>query len=804
MVDTFSPQFQPLYAVQRRWFEALENGDSLLTPGAAIWTREHVDELQRFFIDRPDSTPGRKFLEKLHLQLADASDPARQLMAEVLLEYFLIIWPGAISPRSKLATLETVLSWLASPPAVPDDIREVLALGPVHPGQWAIARRDVQITWIIQFAALWLNLTPESRRELRADPWAFRELTDPLTDGGTENARLALLHLTFPTTFEAVVSPDHKQAIITRYADLAGDATDSDRRLLEIRAALGGAEGSLDWYAEPHRNAWLKDVKKWRALLAWVQRVHETPELEADERPYKLELAEQLAAARTALLDGDPEWTAHLRAALTSKHNNLTRWQDNGTLLEWVTTNPDAAAHAFTALWSGDEAVQQRMTAFLDAVPVEVIGSAIGGRVNVSSFLLMAVDPLSFPGVKITPMRKAWELAGWSSDEGLAASEVYARALALMDEAVHASRQWPTPLRDRLDAQGALWSVTSRSDRASSWSVAEWDELRRYRGDDIVAPEPPHVPPTDEEVVVEPPATVDHIAEAAAELLVDREFLDELAYLLDDKNQIVLYGPPGTGKTYLAKRFARAIAEGRDERYRLVQFHPAMSYEDFIEGLRPKVLPSGQVTYAPTPGPFLLAAEAARAEPDAKHILVIDEINRANLPKVLGELLFLLEYRDEAVNLMLRPDEPFTLPANLYLIGTMNTADRSVALVDAALRRRFHFVPFFPHDGPMRGLLARWLETHGGRRGIAAFLDAVNAELVGTVGEHLLIGPSHFMRTDLSDRALARIWTYNVFPLIEEQLWGQRDEVQRWRWETVRTRFASSLTAVEPASTDDT
>jgi 5-methylcytosine-specific restriction protein B len=133
----------------------------------------------------------------------------------------------------------------------------------------------------------------------------------------------------------------------------------------------------------------------------------------------------------------------------------------------------------------------------------------------------------------------------------------------------------------------------------------------------------------------------------------------------------------------------------------------------------------------------------------------------------------------------------------------MNTADRSVALIDAAMRRRFHFVPFFPHDGPMKGLLARWLRDGGGRVGVAAMLDAVNQELLGFVGEHLLIGPSHFMKTDLSDRALERIWTYNVFPPIEEQLWGNRQEIDRWRWESVRLRFEHELTGSGAAPPPD-
>jgi 5-methylcytosine-specific restriction enzyme B len=300
---------------------------------------------------------------------------------------------------------------------------------------------------------------------------------------------------------------------------------------------------------------------------------------------------------------------------------------------------------------------------------------------------------------------------------------------------------------------------------------------------------------TEVEVATEevPTSQVDHIADAAKALHVEREVLDEIVALLDDKGQVVLYGPPGTGKTFLALRLARAIAEGDDDRIALVQFHPATTYEDFIEGLRPELTEAGQVTYSVVPGPLVRIADRARQDPDHQYVLVVDEINRANLPKVFGELLFLLEYRNEVTYTVHRPVEPFGLPGNLWIIGTMNTADRSIALIDAAMRRRFHFVPFFPHQGPMRDLLLRWLEAEGGRRSVAAFLDAVNGELREDLGDHLLIGPSHFMRTDLSDEALERIWTYNVFPLVEEQYWGDRDAIERWRWSSVRLRFADAL-----------
>lgn len=282
---------------------------------------------------------------------------------------------------------------------------------------------------------------------------------------------------------------------------------------------------------------------------------------------------------------------------------------------------------------------------------------------------------------------------------------------------------------------------------------------------------------------------LDNLAE---ELLVDREFLSEIVGLLEDKDkhQVVFYGPPGTGKTYLAKKLAATLAPDSD-RLSLVQFHPSMSYEDFFEGYRPKVA-NGQMTYELTPGPLRRLAERAASAGEQRHVMVIDEINRANLPTVLGELLFLLEYRDEGVFPQYRPDETFQLPPNLWFIGTMNTADRSIALVDAALRRRFHFVPFFPNYGPMKDLLKDWLETEGEDAWVGKIVAKVNGELAKALGgDHLQLGATHFMKSGISDLGtgeLKRVWNYTIMPFIEEQFFDKPEQISRFQLQQVLKR----------------
>ncbi|HEY0951219.1 McrB family protein [Nocardioides sp.] len=292
----------------------------------------------------------------------------------------------------------------------------------------------------------------------------------------------------------------------------------------------------------------------------------------------------------------------------------------------------------------------------------------------------------------------------------------------------------------------------------------------------------------------------DLLKEAADDLLVEVEFLREIYELLEERGQVVFYGPPGTGKTFLADRFARAVQPDASRRA-LVQFHPSTSYEDFFEGYRPVTDANGQLVYELRKGPLALIAEAAEASPSVPHLLIIDEINRANLPRALGELLFLLEYRNHTVRTIYRPDEPFELPKNLWIIGTMNTADRSIAMVDAALRRRFDFIPFMPHEGPMQGLLRSWLERENEPLWVADLVDAVNERLIALLGgPHLQIGHSHFMKKGLTPQRLERIWRYNVHPMIEDQLYGRSGELAWFDWNRLVKDFASvgSSSPVEP------
>ena len=293
--------------------------------------------------------------------------------------------------------------------------------------------------------------------------------------------------------------------------------------------------------------------------------------------------------------------------------------------------------------------------------------------------------------------------------------------------------------------------------------LKRWDPFEQGFGPPYGPPAKPVAPPLDE---------------LASELLWEPDRLKMVIHGLEDKGQVIFQGPPGTGKTYVARRIAQWYqAQGGD--YRIVQFHPSYTYEDFVEGFRPFLTEADQAGYELARGPLRRMAEQAQDNPNHKFILVIDEINRGNLSKILGELYFLLEYRDEAVDLQYS-HQPFRLPKNLWLIGTMNTTDRSIALVDAALRRRFYFFGFYPHEPPIEGLLRRWLEKNYDQAiWVADLVDAAN----GKLGDrHLGIGPSYFMKKDppLEEARVRFIWEQAVLPYIEEQFFGDAARVKEF------------------------
>lgn len=256
-----------------------------------------------------------------------------------------------------------------------------------------------------------------------------------------------------------------------------------------------------------------------------------------------------------------------------------------------------------------------------------------------------------------------------------------------------------------------------------------------------------------------------------------RRLLQDLVdALLGDSPQLLLAGPPGTSKTFLAQQLALYAARNQADRVQLVQFHPSYSYEAFIEGIRP-VSKGGAISFELQPGVVrAVVAGMLRSGtfdvPGHEHVIIIDEANRANLPRVLGELMYLFEYRGQSVRLQYSGD--FALPANLRFIATMNTADRSIRAIDVALRRRFDVFEF----GPDPELLAEYYGSSA-TSSIPSLVDgfvALNLALEQGLDRHHTIGHAFFMRPHMDAVTLGQIWRRRIYPLIEEFFFDQPEQ----------------------------
>lgn len=261
---------------------------------------------------------------------------------------------------------------------------------------------------------------------------------------------------------------------------------------------------------------------------------------------------------------------------------------------------------------------------------------------------------------------------------------------------------------------------------------------------------------------------------------------DTLTALLEHKKNVILQGAPGVGKTFTAKRLAYAImGEKDDSRIEFVQFHQSYSYEDFIMGYRPTVDGSFQLRK----GVFYRFCDKARKDINRDYFFIIDEINRGNLSKIFGEMLMLIEADKRGDKLKLtyqkEDDESFSVPDNLYIIGMMNTADRSLAMIDYALRRRFSFFemsPGFDSDGFNAYSLALNNELFNA---LIAQIKLLNKDIEkdSSLGKGFCIGHSYFcnLTTETcTDERLLEIVEYDVIPMLSEYWFDDRDKADKW------------------------
>jgi 5-methylcytosine-specific restriction enzyme B len=723
---------------------SLRADDSLFRPGTAIWTPAVIDDLYRRFVESPDASADT-FENKLRRQLSGAPDETILLAAELMFVHLLIA--ADISGDTKRGLINEILAWASEPVAIPKDLDDALDVGLASTGIAFKTYRPHQLWFLMDFIRAWKGMSEADRARLLDDPWAFRAFVWELPMKTAYSQRHALLHLVHPETFEDIVSREYKQLIVDRFRDRVDESVDNeDHALFQIRSRLEDeAGGPISFHRSPI-------VEQWR------------PSKEPSEDNTEVDAREERRA-----------WL--IRGANVKGHNLVPAWLSEGYCsIGWARVGPVEAG-------TTRQALAERVD---ESRPDEPPGAQRNHVGNLYRFL----NEITVGDLVVT-------IEGSKVYVGVVASEP-----TWVETDPHGPRrravEWTNPNqpipRDQLSSSAFSKLRTLLTVSEVTEDVAEFAELAGLMAADTV---PSRREPAVGKVTLAPVPQ-----ELESHLFVPQSWLQEIVDLLDEKRQIVFYGPPGTGKTYVAQRLATHITS-QGGTFTLVQFHPSYAYEDFVEGFRPRQATASDtgIAFELTPGPLRQIADAAREDPENPYVLIIDEINRANLAKVFGELYFLLEYRDEAISLQYSPGDEFKLPRNLFFIATMNTADRSIALVDSAMRRRFYFVPFLPNHPPIDGLLRRWLDRKGLPKRPAELLEALNHRIED---EEAKIGPSYLMteRIDTAD-GLERIWRHAILPLLEEQHYGSGVDVHaRFGLDALRHALARESADTPSAPTE--
>jgi len=697
----------------------------LFVPDRSVWSAETLEDLHTRFNLAPDESSD-SFEKKFARQLEGASAATIQLAAEIVYVHFLVA--SDIGAKAKRRLVELIISWSPEPISIPQDLQDAFSAGVCSTGVAFKTYRPNQLWFLIDTLRAWKALTADRRSELLADAWAFKDWVESVPQKAAYTQRQALLHLVFSDVFEEMVSREHKALIIKAFgADASAPLpADPDRALAVIREQLNPEYGSDFSFYVPGV------VERWRPELSKTAVISQS----SDEPSRRAWFIRGTEGNKSHV----PDWLSGGFCAIGwLELGELPIDIDRASLVERLrVTYPDAS----------DGTNRNSAGVILRFLQAMRVGDIVLAPNGPDLYVGVVDGPVEYrPAGTHSPWRRAVD---WANPE--------------------------TPIA-RSDASASLYSkmrtLLTLTDISENLA-----ELSAYL-------EP--APGAPIRSAVAEAALPDATPELAADLHLPESWLQNQIDLLRRKRQLVFYGPPGTGKTFIAQALADHLT-GDPSASTLVQFHPSYSYEDFFEGFRPRATTAGMVGFELVQGPLRRMAEAADHDRGRPYVLIIDEINRANVAKVFGEMYFSLEYRERAVALQYSGDSLFQLPQNLYIIGTMNTVDRSIALVDAAMRRRFFFTALFPDRPPIDGLLGEWLAVNHLPNEIAI----IHAELNRRIGDNeAAIGPSYFMEADIGDPGvLDLVWEHAVLPQLEEHHFGTNIDV-RDRYSLVAIRRAA-------------
>ena len=779
------PSAAPIYEAADKWRHALIEGKSLFS-GEPFDYQRAVADLVSHFTENP-LTDGRSFMAKLKEQLGPSSTAAVQLASELLYMYFLPAAPRSIGKNSKLGQLNTISSWKEDAVPVPESLQAALDSGIAVVGTIYNTRRWEMLNYLIRFTETIAALS-RGERETSLTNWDdYKKLVAKLDEQTVWSVRFLLEHVLFPDLALPSSSRDDRERLTEVFADeLEGSENVNDLRLVLIPNLRYGEQYEIAPYYAPLRYGWKEpdaELALWSEWALFVDDEQGESKTDTDGEETAVPPSTDLPNALSTLtLISSPaarqieQWARENRESVDQLLSDAT-----GLGLERFT---DLLAEQVGYQGSTDEWIEAASAIYATLDPRAPRFFRSGIPVIRGQLSSVSKQPGASPGEQVIALNEGLDGLSYQMLQEQGVDLDRRRTARLVQTVVE------------LDPANTSW------DEAQQTAFLDWREGRK-----LVSPYATSTKPLSEkgsgpesgekpEAVTDsatdlkttpkpgpkPPQTLEELAKSLSFTSDESlEWLKETRDLLQDRKQMILQGPPGTGKTHLARQLALFLAKDNDK-VTTVQFHPVTSYEDFVQGLRPN--PEDPSRFHVHPGPLLKAAkQAADDSPDQYHVLIVDEINRANLPAVFGELYFLLEYRDEAITL--NYGDQFSLPPNLLIIGTMNTADRSIAAIDAALRRRFVIRDLRPGEIPLSDVLDNWLAKQDDDLDWLADVLALANERINDRDQH--VGPSHFLRTVMTEQWARRAWDHTVMPMLEEHFYGQPDRIESLRFDALKS-----------------
>lgn len=775
---------------------------ALFAPNHALWTKERFDELDARFVRAPDGGTG-SFHEKLRGQLRDATPEAAQLMAEVFWTY--AAYPTNTSPEKKRSQIVDIWSWsgetLSADHSMLSD--EVLA-GVGSGGTGYSVRRWKELVYVISVLRAFKALARRQREQALSDPWRFAQWVGGVDSSTSAQFRHVIKFYCFPDTFERIAATVDKDRILQEFgeaskAELARwDDVQKDQRLLDLRRRLEIDRGDapFDFFLPDIEERWRPSSKSY--LLTWSPKnwaFDELSDYRAKTAAGELVTRRWASGTRQPKV-GDTVYLMRLaveprgviakgnvvREAYDAPHY-LQSKAEAGETISYIDVDFDsvrdperdpivpvsvletrAPAQPWTPQSSGisiSASASAELTRLWRALPpVELNGASRAASPQTAKSKGAPLNVIYYgpPGTgktrELMQLRSNYETSAStiSADEWLATNIA---GLSWWEAVFLALADTQVPMSVDQILAHPYFSARARGTANNSLRGTCWNALQYHTSPDSVNVR------VNWEKRYEP-YVFDKDDQSRWTLVGDwRDSCSELLGKLEDIKR-----GPGAATTV--------------RRWEFVTFHQSYAYEEFVEGIRPQVV-AGAISYDVAPGLFKRLCDRARRDPNHRYALFIDEINRANIAKVFGELITLIEPDKRAVYddagllkegleaTLPYSGERFGVPANLDLFGAMNTSDRSISLLDAALRRRFEFKELLPMSGVISGEDGNGSisVTDGDPINLRKLLDALNSRIATLLHRDQMIGHSYFTKVNSFDK-LRLTLRNEIVPLLQE------------------------------------